>query len=210
MARTSSKLKFPLSVSQIYSNALWDPKPTTSQLSEKQLAYALGYPSDWRVERKVIATEDGKRVISDRIHLSTTKRQFTWLHHDAAQAAAQQAAQDGNIDASHLMPPVPLYAKGDEIQVQYESVEVFNQDRVVRVTKHAGQLTQILFGTAKLADVLGQGRDPRHRNWIPHFLYREGKIEILRRIHGGIRPPFPRSQPLESRGARSQEWGQIR
>ena len=119
---TSSKFPFPLNVGQIYSNALWDATPTTTELSEKQLAYALGYPSEWRVERKVVATEDGKSVISDRIHLSTSKRQFTWLNHDAAQAAAQQQAEDGgNIDGSHLMPPVPLYAKGDEIQVQYES-----------------------------------------------------------------------------------------
>ena len=121
MAKTSSKFEFPLNVSQIYSNALWDPTPTTSQLSEKQLAYALGYPSEWRVERKVISTEDGQNVIIDRIHLTTSKKQFTWLNHDAAQAAALRAAEDGNIEGSHLMPPVPLFAKGNEIQVQYES-----------------------------------------------------------------------------------------
>ena len=116
-----SKLPFPRNVGQLYSNALFDPTPTTTQLSEKQLAYALGYPSEWRVERKVVTTEDGKRVIADRIHFATAKKQFMWLHHEAAQAAAQQAAENGNIDGSHLMPPVPLYAKGDEIQVQYES-----------------------------------------------------------------------------------------
>ena len=121
MAKTSSKFEFPLNVSQIYSNALWDPTPTTSQLSEKQLAYALGYPSEWRVERKVISTEDGKKVIIDRIQLTTNKKHFTWLNHDAAQAAALRAAEDGNIEGSHLMPPVPLFAKGNEIQVQYES-----------------------------------------------------------------------------------------
>ena len=61
-------LSYPLSVAQLYARAFWDPKPTTNETSERQLAYALGYPDDWRVERTVEFDKDGVPIIRDRIH----------------------------------------------------------------------------------------------------------------------------------------------
>jgi hypothetical protein len=119
----SAKLPFPPSVAQLYAKALWDPKPTSTTKSQKQLAYALGYPLDWRVERFVEKGEDGASIIRDRIHAMTGKKktmQCTWFHHDAAQKAAQELEETGNLEGSHLLPPTPLYTKGDIIQVQYE------------------------------------------------------------------------------------------
>lgn len=118
----TSMLSFPPTVAQLFARAFWDPKPTVTVKSQRQLAYALGYPEDWRVERKV-EYKDGNPIIHDTIHAllgKKTKSRYTWLHHEAAQAAAAKLETDGNLDESHLLPPVPLYAKGDMIQVQWE------------------------------------------------------------------------------------------
>lgn len=117
-----SKLPFPPTIAQLFARAFWDPKPTLTVKSQRQLAYALGYPDDWRVERKV-EHKDGQQIIHDTIHAllgKKTKTRYTWLHHEAAQAAAAKLESEGNLDESHLLPPVPLYAKGDVVQVQWE------------------------------------------------------------------------------------------
>mmetsp|Transcript_30464 Transcript_30464/g.86918 ORF Transcript_30464/g.86918 Transcript_30464/m.86918 type:complete len:374 (+) Transcript_30464:146-1267(+) len=122
MTSDPTKLPFPPSVAQLYARAFWDPKPTTTTKSERQLAYALGYPDDWRVERTV-EYKDGSPIIRDRIHAlfgKRTKSQYTWFHHEAAQAAAAKLESEGTIDESHLLPPTPLYAKGDVVQVHWE------------------------------------------------------------------------------------------
>ena len=109
-------------ISQIYAKALYDPHPTKTSTSQKQLAYALGYPMDWKVERKIIEEEvvvdvedhDGededrnnkvkklKRVIiKDRIHALGGKRnqtKYMWLHHEAAQKAAARFVVEGTLD----------------------------------------------------------------------------------------------------------------
>ena len=125
---SATNLPFPPTVAQLYGRALWDPKPTKTIKSQKQLAYALGYPFGWRVERVVEKDKvDGtKSIIRDRIHATVGSSQkkmtkCTWFHHDAAQKAAQELeANGGNLDGSHLLPPIPLYAKGDIVQVWYE------------------------------------------------------------------------------------------
>ena len=141
--RTKPLMPPPLTVSQLYARALWDPKPTTTELEEKQLAYALGYPMDWRVERTVtyeaVSGEGGssssatsrKAVISDRIHaMGGKKRQtlYTWLNHEAAQAAVAELEETGETQlgktigtsTSHLLPPKAKYNKGDLVMVHYE------------------------------------------------------------------------------------------
>ncbi|MGK3741347.1 MAG: hypothetical protein ACI8RD_006954 [Bacillariaceae sp.] len=92
-------------ISQIYAKALYDPRPTKTSTSQKQLAYALGYPMDWKVERNVIeevVDEKKKRVIiKDRIHALGGKRnqtKYMWLHHEAAQKAAARFAVEGTLD----------------------------------------------------------------------------------------------------------------
>jgi hypothetical protein len=122
MMSEASKLPFPPSSAHLYARAFWDPKPTTNAKSERQLAYALGYPDDWRVERKV-ENKDGAPIIRDRIHALLGKKkksQYTWFHHEAAQVAAAKLESEGTVDESHLLPPMPLYAKGDVVQVQWE------------------------------------------------------------------------------------------
>lgn len=116
--------RFPPSPAELYSKALWDPKPTSSLKNERQLAYALGYPSDWRVERTVIR-KDGKYVIRDTIHArfgKTSKQQsnYTWFNHEAAQKAARELEQEGSLSGSHLLPAMPLYTKGDVVEVMWE------------------------------------------------------------------------------------------
>ena len=65
---SSSLLPFfrlPPTISQIYAKAMYDPNSTEdSIISQKQLAYALGYPMNWRVERKIVVQEE---VIDDDI-----------------------------------------------------------------------------------------------------------------------------------------------
>jgi hypothetical protein len=119
-------------------------------LQEKQLAYALGYPMDWRVERTVTYStgehnyhKKGVPVIRDRIHAvggKKNKTKFMWLNHEAAQKAALLYQQEGTLTpaavtddnnnknttststtGSHLLPPTPLYKKGDVVQVLYEN-----------------------------------------------------------------------------------------
>jgi len=123
MADTSEKILLPPTLAQLYARAFWDPKPTVSIKSQRQLAYALGYPEDWRVERNVHFKEDGVAVIQDRIHALLGKKQkcqYTWLHHEAAQAAAAEWEAQEAIEGSHLLPPVPKYSKGDIVQVEWE------------------------------------------------------------------------------------------
>ena len=123
MTEVSTRLVFPPTVAQLYARAFWDPKPTASVKSQRQLAYALGYPDDWRVERKVDFKDDGVPIIQDRIHAFLGKKQksqYTWLHHEAAQAAAAELEATDNIEGSHLLPPVPKYSKGDVVQVEWE------------------------------------------------------------------------------------------
>lgn len=143
----TTALPFPPTSAQLYSRAMFDPSPTTTETSQKQLAYALGYPMDWRVERTVTKDEStGLPIIRDRIHAlggKKNKTKFMWLNHEAAQKAAAIFAQEGTLipiaaaaaptstnksmgkDAasttgSHLLPPTPLYAKGDVVQVSYD------------------------------------------------------------------------------------------
>jgi len=141
----------PPTISQIYAKAMFDPRPTTKTIiSQKQLAYALGYPMDWRVERTVIVEEGepSKKIIKDRIHALGGKKnqtKYMWLHHEAAQKAAllfekegtldPNAVEDGNantngsnnnnnnngsVTGSHLLPPIALYKKSEIVQVRYE------------------------------------------------------------------------------------------
>lgn len=154
---TTAALKDPSSVpptvAQLYAKAFWQATPTTSLKEERQLAYALGYPSDWRVERTIITNSKSskkEKIIQDKIHASfgkTKKKQsiYTWLHHEAAQEAAAQvyaAEAAGETltsleSGSHLLPPVPLYTKGDLIQVRWE--DQWYEATITKRKKHADQ-----------------------------------------------------------------------
>mmetsp|Transcript_3132 Transcript_3132/g.8480 ORF Transcript_3132/g.8480 Transcript_3132/m.8480 type:complete len:386 (-) Transcript_3132:451-1608(-) len=134
----------PPTISQIYAKALSDPNPTTTVISQKQLAYALGYPMDWRVERTVIVEEGKeKKIIKDRIHAlggKKNQKKYMWLHHEAAQKAALLFEKEGTLDpsavdggvtgggnqtngsstGSHLLPAIARFKKGEIVQVNYE------------------------------------------------------------------------------------------
>eukprot|EP00536_Pseudo-nitzschia_multiseries_P015642 jgi/Psemu1/247013/estExt_Genewise1.C_9250023 len=127
---SSSVSLLPPTISQMYAKAMFDPRPTKTILSQKQLAYALGYPMDWRVERTIVVEEDTKtKVIKDRIHARGGKKnqtKYTWLHHEAAQKAAliggaqTQTQTQTQTTGSHLLPATPLYKKGDIVMVKYK------------------------------------------------------------------------------------------
>lgn len=134
----------PPTISQIYTKAMFDPHPTETVISQKQLAYALGYPMDWRVERTVIVKEGtNKKIIQDRIHALGGKKnqtKYMWLNHEAAQKAALLFDKEGTLDptaiddgnsgnanqknnsstGSHLLPPIARFKKGEVVQVNYE------------------------------------------------------------------------------------------
>jgi hypothetical protein len=135
----------PPTISQIYAKAMFDPRPTKTIISQKQLAYALGYPMDWRVERTVIVEEGtNKKIIKDRIHALGGKKnqtKYMWLHHEAAQKAALFFEKEGTLDpnavengnansngsnnngsamGSHFLPPIALFKKSEIVQVKYE------------------------------------------------------------------------------------------
>lgn len=142
---SSSSSLLPPTIAQIYAKALYDPRPTETVISQKQLAYALGYPMDWRVERTVISEEGtNKKIIKDRIHALGGKKnqtKYMWLHHEAAQKAALFFEKEGTLDptavedansttagtangaattGSHLLPPIARFKKGDIVKVNYE------------------------------------------------------------------------------------------
>ena len=109
----------------IYAKALYDPVDNCTQkkdyLHQKQLAYALGYPLHWRVERRV-RKEDDVVIIKDQIWASHEQKAFMWMNHAAARKAAQQFLRTGEMpETSHLLPPSASYDKGDMVRVRYEN-----------------------------------------------------------------------------------------
>ena len=105
--------------------ALWDPNPTTSDRQARQLAVALGYPRDWRVERS-LDPDDGSLV--DRIYTAKPGTGCDmWLNHaDAMEAAAAwddlppELRTPFCFNGGHLLKPQPKFEKGDKVQVMYE------------------------------------------------------------------------------------------
>jgi len=95
--------------------ALWDPHPTGTDLRARQLAAALGYPLGWRVVRTI-----EEQCIVDRIY--SARSDMMWVHHEAAMQAAEQLYHDEslNFKGGHYLPRLPLYDKGDKVQVLYE------------------------------------------------------------------------------------------
>jgi hypothetical protein len=103
-------------------------------LHQKQLAYALGYPLHWRVERSV-RNEDNKTIIQDRIWASSSssssssssdnkkKKAYMWMNHKAARIAAKEFVKTGELpETSHLLPPTAKFQKDDKVQVKYEGI----------------------------------------------------------------------------------------
>lgn len=109
------------SVLNVMGKALWDPTPTTTDLQSRQLAAALGYPSQWRVVRSL---DDGRLV--DRIYSGEPGSGCdTWFNHAGAmEAAAAWETSDQTPHAfkgGHLLPLQPLFDKGDKVQVFYQN-----------------------------------------------------------------------------------------
>ena len=125
------------------------PRPTRNDWEAQQLAYALGYPSGWRVVRHLEEvppcgttetpssdiTNPTKTIIVDRIvaaeedenmMLIDTHNHDVWFHHAAA---AEQAEilydSDGNEIVrertnGHLLPKLPKFEVKQQVQVLYE------------------------------------------------------------------------------------------
>jgi hypothetical protein len=111
------------SVLNVMGRALWDPNPTRTDLQSRQLAAALGYPSPWRVVRSI---DDGHLV--DRIYSGKPGSGCdTWFNHAGAMEAATLWDDPTICDQTpfafkggHLLPMLPLFDKGDKVQVLYE------------------------------------------------------------------------------------------
>ena len=143
-------------VSRTVGAALWDARPTVTDLRARQLAAALGYPKGWRVvrtieEKKVrlpaestgqSTTKTTSLVIVDRIYSGRPGPSMNcegWFHHAAAQAAAAALASDNDDDRvaalkSHLLPRVARFEKGDAVQAYYD--EQWWDAKIVRRKEH--------------------------------------------------------------------------
>jgi hypothetical protein len=117
-------------VLRIMGKALWDTRPTTTDLAARQLAVALGYPESWRVVRNVETDKSASeapsksKIIVDRIYAGLPDSGCDmWFHHQAAMqvAAAWVDEESTPFDqkGGHLLPRLPLFNKGDLVQVLY-------------------------------------------------------------------------------------------
>jgi len=113
-------------VLRIMGKALWDTRPTQTDLASRQLAVALGYPLGWRVVRNIETdlADDAKKIIVDRIHAGRPDTGCDmWFHHVAAMqaSAAWVAGESTGFDqkGGHLLPRLALFKKGDKVQVWY-------------------------------------------------------------------------------------------
>jgi len=103
--------------------ALWDPKPTATDLQSRQLAVALGYPRNWRVVRSI--DEADNNCIVDRIYSAQPGTGCDmWLNHAAAMEAAatwEETEQTPFAYAGgHLLKVQPQFEKNDKVQVLYQ------------------------------------------------------------------------------------------
>lgn len=134
------------SVLNVMGKALWDPKPTATDLQSRQLAAALGYPSPWRVARSL---ENGHLI--DRIYSGEPGSGCdTWFNHAGAmEAAAAWEASDQTPFAfrgGHLLPLQPLFDKGDKVQVLYE--DAWWDAKILRKQQYPGIFKyQVIYGT---------------------------------------------------------------
>mmetsp|Transcript_2778 Transcript_2778/g.7774 ORF Transcript_2778/g.7774 Transcript_2778/m.7774 type:complete len:359 (+) Transcript_2778:169-1245(+) len=141
--------------------AMWDPQPTGTDLKAQQLAYALGYPTSWRVVRTIeemppqdISGEEkvvdeggpaaaGCRCIVDRIYAGEPGTGCDmWFHHHAAMMAAQDWNEDEGIGCDpfqhkggHLLPRQAAFEKGDKVEVLFENQ--WYEAKIVRRKEHS-------------------------------------------------------------------------
>lgn len=110
----------------VIAKALWNPKPTTDDKSERFLANALGYPRSWRVERRIEEnSKNSKTVNVDRIFAGPKDAgPDTYFNHPAAQAAAAEWVEGESTGyenkGGQLLPRKPRFQKGDRVKVNYE------------------------------------------------------------------------------------------
>jgi hypothetical protein len=131
-------------VLRIMGKALWDTRPTTTDLSARQLAVALGYPESWRVVRSIETNESeasasvstpnpNHKIIVDRIYAGLPDSMCDmWFHHTAAMQVAAtwgsvESGEGENVESTpfdqkggHLLPRLPQFDKKDLVQVYYE------------------------------------------------------------------------------------------
>ena len=131
----------------IISKILKDPTPTTDARSERYLAVALGYPTTWRVRRRIfanparcdlglteISTKPAENVSSDPLLIekptiiqdviyagNPNKGVDRWYNHEAAMVASLTSTGDNpyQFKGGHLTKIVPKFQKGDDVEVKY-------------------------------------------------------------------------------------------
>ena len=138
--------------------ALWDPKPTATDLQARQLAVALGYPRNWRVVRSILDDDDddGEQVspaaavvVVDRIYSAEPGSGCDmWLNHAAAQEAAATWETETEqtpfaYAGGHLLKVQPLFDKGDKVQVLYEGE--YWDARIVKRKEYPGEYKYQVF-----------------------------------------------------------------
>lgn len=113
-------------VLNVVGKALWDKKTTVaSDLAARQLAVALGYPTNWRVVREVQGEGEENSVLVDRIYAGQPGSGCDmWFNHAGAMEAAatwEETAQTGfDYKGGHMLPRQALFDTGQKVQVLYE------------------------------------------------------------------------------------------
>jgi len=116
---------------------LHDPKATTCAEEERNLAVALGYPTTWRVHRKLIKKEGGQEKDKDKERESTEgedqieimdviyagnpqKGVDRWYNHEAAMVASLESTGPYHFKGGQMLKAVAKFAKDDEVEVRYK------------------------------------------------------------------------------------------
>ena len=139
-------------VMDVFGAAMWDAKPTVTDLKALHLAEALGYPSTWRVVRTIEEVPAPKtegeenpgtqKCVVDRIYAGKPGTGCDmWFHHHAAMMVAQnweteETAGDPFAEkGGHLLPRQPLYNKGDKVEVFFE--DTWYEAKIIRRKEHS-------------------------------------------------------------------------
>jgi hypothetical protein len=119
-----------MNMNGLFFKILHDETPTTDAKSERYLAVALGYPTTWRVRRRLVtfpcdaadSNANRRLYIQDIIYAGNPRKGVDqWYNHEAAMLAALTSTGDNpyQFKGGHLIKMTPKFQKGDEVEVKY-------------------------------------------------------------------------------------------
>ena len=132
---------FSIIMNSIIAKLLADPTSTTDATSERHLAVALGYPTTWRVRRRILAkysryTDRGDAEnsvdppavhsrdswVEDVIYAGNPDKGVDrWYNHEAAMVASLTSSNNNpyQFKGGQLTKMIAKFTKGDAVEVKY-------------------------------------------------------------------------------------------